>query len=93
MINGLLDCLLEFPFQQNAIRFFIRAFDRFGDAWYGGRKGMLIQLVNEIDKGKGIRARLYWPPTPVYPFSDFYTATPDKNGETVSIVPAVAGGS
>ena len=56
-------------------------FDPFGNAWFGGRGGPLIQLVNEIDKGKGVHTRLYWPPTPLFPYSDFYTATADKNGE------------
>lgn len=56
-------------------------FDRLGDAWFGGRGGPLVQVVNEIDKGKGVRTRLFWPPTPLFPYSDFYTATPDKNGE------------
>jgi streptogramin lyase len=41
----------------------------------------LVRIINEIDKGKGIRTRLYWPPTPLFPYTDFYTATADKNGE------------
>jgi streptogramin lyase len=57
------------------------AFDADGHAWFGGRAGALVQIVNEIDKGKGIRTRLFWPPTPQFPYTDFYTATPDKNGE------------
>ncbi|HEY7170593.1 MAG TPA: c-type cytochrome [Vicinamibacterales bacterium] len=56
-------------------------FDPFGDAWFGGRGGPLVRIINEIDKGKGIRTQLYWPPTPLFPYTDFYTATPDKNGE------------
>jgi len=56
-------------------------FDPFGDAWFGGRGGPLVQLVNEIDTGKGVHTRLHWPPTPLFPYSDFYTATADKNGE------------
>ena len=56
-------------------------FDRFGNAWFGGHGGPLVQILNEIDKGKGIQTRLFWPPTPLFPFTDFYTATPDKNGE------------
>lgn len=56
-------------------------FDLSGDAWFGGRGGPLVQLVNEIDKGKGVRTRLHWPPTPLFPYTDFYTATADKNGE------------
>ena len=57
------------------------AFDPFGNAWFGGRAGPLVELVNEIDKGKGVYTRLFWPPTPLFPYSDFYTATADKNGE------------
>ena len=57
------------------------AFDSAGNAWFGGRSGPLVQLVNEIDQGKGIHTRLFWPPTPQFPYTDFYTATPDKNGE------------
>ena len=56
-------------------------FDPSGDAWFGGRGGPLVQLVNEIDEGKGVHTRLHWPPTPLFPYSDFYTATADKNGE------------
>ncbi len=57
------------------------AFDPDGNAWFGGRAGPLVQIVNEIDEGKGIHTRLFWPPTPLFPYTDFYTATPDKNGE------------
>jgi streptogramin lyase len=56
-------------------------FDPFGNAWFGGHAGPLVQVVNEIDKGKGIQTRVFWPPTPLFPFTEFYTATPDKNGE------------
>ena len=56
-------------------------FDPFGNAWFGGHWGPLVQLVNEIDKGKGIRTRVFWPPTPVFPFTEFYGAMPDKNGD------------
>jgi streptogramin lyase len=56
-------------------------FDKYGDAWFGGRGGPLVQIVNEIDEGKGIHTRLHWPPTPLFPYTDFYTASPDKNGE------------
>jgi streptogramin lyase len=51
------------------------------NAWFGGRDGMLVQIVNEIDQNKGIRIRTYQPPTPYYPYTMFYTAMPDKNGE------------
>jgi streptogramin lyase/mono/diheme cytochrome c family protein len=56
-------------------------FDPFGNAWFGGHWGPLVELVNEIDKGNGIQMRLFWPPTPAFPFTDFYAAMPDKNGE------------
>jgi streptogramin lyase/mono/diheme cytochrome c family protein len=56
-------------------------FDPFGNAWFGGHGGPLVEIVNEIDKGKGVHTRMYYPPTPPFPFTDFYTATPDKNGE------------
>ena len=56
-------------------------FDADNNVWFGGRAGPLVQLVNEIDEGKGIHTRLFWPPTPLFPYTDFYTATPDKNGE------------
>ena len=56
-------------------------FDPFGDAWFGGRGGPLVQLVNEIDEGNGVHTRLHWPPTPLFPYTDFYTATADRNGE------------
>jgi streptogramin lyase len=57
------------------------AFDPFGNAWFGGHWGPLVELVNEIDKGKGIRTRVFWPPTPLFPYTEFYGAIPDKNGE------------
>lgn len=56
-------------------------FDAAGNAWFGSRAGPLVHVVNEIAKGKGIHARLFWPPTPPVPYTDFYTALPDKNGE------------
>jgi streptogramin lyase len=56
-------------------------FDPFGNAWFGGHWGPLVELVNEIDKGKGIRTRVFWPPTPLFPFTEFYGALADKNGE------------
>jgi streptogramin lyase len=57
------------------------AFDPSGNAWFGGHGGPLVEIVNEIDNGKGIHTRLHWPPTPPFPFTDFYSAAPDKNGE------------
>ena len=47
------------------------AFDPLGNAWFGGRGGPLVQLVNEIDKGKGIHARAVLAadaPVPVHRF-------------------------
>ena len=57
------------------------AFDRNNNAWLGGHVGTFVEIVNEIDKGNGIHMRVFWPPTPYSPFSQFYTAVPDKNGE------------
>ncbi len=51
------------------------------DAWFGGRDGVLVELVNKIDENQGVEIRTYQPPTPYYPYTVFYTATPDKNGE------------
>ena len=42
---------------------------------------MLAEIVNEIDEKKGVHIRTYQPPTPYYPYTMFYTAVPDKNGE------------
>jgi streptogramin lyase len=56
-------------------------FDSSNNVWFAGRGGVVVELVNEIDKGKGVRPRYFWPPTPIFPFSDFYTVSPDKNGE------------
>lgn len=51
-------------------------FDPFGNAWFGGMNGTLVEL-----DAKSRRLREFWPPTPFSPFADFYTAMPDKNGE------------
>jgi virginiamycin B lyase len=51
-------------------------FDPFGNAWFGGENGTLVELDT-----KEKRLREYWPPTPMEPYTDFYTAIPDKNGE------------
>ena len=40
-----------------------------------------MEIVNEIDKGKGVHIRNYWPPTPYFPYTEFYSVAPDKNGE------------
>lgn len=51
------------------------------NAWFGGRDGVLVQIVNEIDENKGVHMRTYQPPTPYFPYTSFYTAMPDTNGE------------
>jgi virginiamycin B lyase len=56
-------------------------FDRNNNVWFGGHTGSFIEIVNEIDKGKGIHMRAFTPPTPYFPYSQFYSAVPDKNGE------------
>ena len=38
-------------------------------------------MVNEIDKNKGVSVRTFLPPTPYFPYTEFYEAVPDKNGE------------
>jgi virginiamycin B lyase len=55
-------------------------FDRNNNAWFGGHTGSFIEIVNEINKGKGIHMRAFTPPTPYFPYSQFYSAVPDKNG-------------
>jgi streptogramin lyase/mono/diheme cytochrome c family protein len=56
-------------------------FDRDDNAWFGGHMGQFVEIINEIDKGKGIHMRVFWPPTPYFPYSQFYMVVPDKNGE------------
>ena len=51
-------------------------FDPFGNAWWGGADGALIEL-----DAKASRIEEYWPPTAPHPYTDFYEAMPDKNGE------------
>jgi streptogramin lyase/mono/diheme cytochrome c family protein len=51
-------------------------FDPFGNAWFGGENGTLV----EID-AKTKRIREFWPPRPMQPYTDLYSAVPDKNGE------------
>lgn len=48
-------------------------FDRQGNAWFGGRGGMVIKLEPATR-----RITEYYPP---YPYEAFYEALPDKNGE------------
>ena len=51
-------------------------FDPFGNAWFAGENGTLVEL-----DAKAKRIREYWPPTPPEPYTDFYSAMPDKNGD------------
>jgi streptogramin lyase/cytochrome c2 len=51
------------------------------DAWFGGRDGVLAELVNKIDEGQGVAIRTYRPPLPDYPYTMFYSAMPDRNNE------------
>lgn len=51
-------------------------FDPAGNAWFGGGGGSLVEI-----EAKTHRIREYWPPTPYVPYTDFYEAMPDKNGE------------
>lgn len=48
-------------------------FDREGNAWFGGRGGMVLKLDSSTRK-----ITEYWPPIP---YSTFYEVMPDKNGE------------
>lgn len=49
------------------------AFDREGNAWFGGRGGMVLKLDSKTRK-----ITEYWPPIP---YATFYEVMPDKNGE------------
>jgi virginiamycin B lyase len=51
-------------------------FDPYGNTWWGGGDGALI----EVDAKAG-RIQEYWPPTAPPPYTDFYEAMPDINGE------------
>jgi virginiamycin B lyase len=51
-------------------------FDPYGNAWFGGTNGTLVEF-----DAKARQLREYWPPTPYDPYTDFYDAMPDKNGE------------
>jgi streptogramin lyase len=57
------------------------AFDRNDNAWFGGHMGSLIELVNEIDEGRGVHMRAFTPPTPYFPYTQLYSAAPDKDGD------------
>jgi streptogramin lyase/mono/diheme cytochrome c family protein len=56
-------------------------FDRDDNAWFGGHTGSIIEIVNAIREGKGVHMRAFAPPTPYFPYSQFYSAVPDKRGE------------
>ncbi len=51
-------------------------FDPFDNAWFGGTNGTLVEADPHAQ-----RMREFRPPTPYNPYSDFYEAMPDKNGE------------
>jgi streptogramin lyase len=51
-------------------------FDPFGNAWFGGENGTLVEL-----DAKAKRIREFYPPGPVEPYTDLYSVKPDKNGE------------
>jgi len=51
-------------------------FDPFGNTWWGGADGALIEL-----NAKAGRIEEHWPPIAPHPYTDFYEAMPDKNGE------------
>jgi virginiamycin B lyase len=51
-------------------------FDPYGNAWFGGGSGALVELDAQAQ-----RMKEYWPPTAPHPLTDFYEAMPDKNGE------------
>jgi virginiamycin B lyase len=51
-------------------------FDPFGNAWFGGENGTLVELDAQAK-----RIREFLPPGPMDPYGDLYSAVPDKNGE------------
>jgi streptogramin lyase/mono/diheme cytochrome c family protein len=51
-------------------------FDPFGNTWWGGADGSLIEL-----NFKAQRIDEFTPPIAPHPYTDFYEAMPDKNGE------------
>ena len=51
-------------------------FDPSGNTWWGGADGALIEL-----NAKEQRIDEHWPPIAPHPYTDFYEAMPDKNGE------------
>ena len=56
-------------------------FDQQDNAWFGGHMGSIVELVNEIDQGRGVHMRAFTPPTPYFPYTQLYSAVPDKEGE------------
>src|SRR5882672_46387 len=54
-------------------------FDPFGNAWFGGENGTLVEL-----DAKARRIREFTPPGPVEPYTDLYSAETDKNGEVLA---------
>ena len=69
---------VETPRRSSAAR---GGFDREGNPWYGGRGGSILTLNAQTG-----RIREYWPPTPYSPYTQFYEAMPDKNGEVWAAV-------
>jgi streptogramin lyase len=51
-------------------------FDPYGNPWFGGGDGALVEL-----NAKTGLIQEHWPPIAPSPFTDFYEAMPDKNGE------------
>jgi streptogramin lyase/mono/diheme cytochrome c family protein len=51
-------------------------FDPFGNTWWGGADGAFISL-----NAKDQRIEEHYPPIAPHPYTDFYEAFPDKNGE------------
>jgi streptogramin lyase/mono/diheme cytochrome c family protein len=51
-------------------------FDSFGNAWFGGENGTLVEL-----DAKAKRIREFYPPGPQEPYTDLYSVEPDRNGE------------
>jgi streptogramin lyase/mono/diheme cytochrome c family protein len=51
-------------------------FDPYGNTWWGGADGALIEL-----NAKAARIDEFVPPIAPHPYTDFYEAMPDKNGE------------
>ncbi|HEV2202231.1 MAG TPA: c-type cytochrome [Bryobacteraceae bacterium] len=52
-------------------------FDPFGNTWWGGADGALIEMKGGADP----RIVENYPPIAPHPYTDFYEAMPDKNGE------------